>query len=449
MKKTKRFLALILALILATSGILSGIPGGGIAQAEEWDIGSEIIGDGTAGDFTGEVMPWAAGEDDAPNSAIPKNELEEDISETPTNTSFGNYSPVSVAEQNFDTENSDEDSFVKEEYDGEYSSRRGIASLDDEVNMEIIEEEAEETTPELTAGDTHTYIYFKKAKNMSNDPNDGGWAQTPNYYINAWGGDNGEEVFTQLLYQDAESQANSYYIYKADIRSCKKFQITTSSTAGGMSGANFSNTVPDSGPTFSNNGVYRLDGYPTYIDGHIKIWYDGIHSWVPTPPPVPAAVSVTKIETPGTTVIYYDASLSAISENKSTYTIPLMTYSKDNETNLVSETPGDVYLVIDNKYYLGEPVDQTTLQTLRGAKASTSQGSYLYKFLVDTSKISDISRGDKKDTFYFAAGKTEGGVNKAYQGPSRTDDIKLADLNPATTSASTAYGGSQWPLLRP
>ena len=162
-KITKRILSIILVLVLAVSGVLSGIPGGGVVRGEEWDIEMEITGEETVG------------------SAFVEEESEENEEEKLTNASLKDTTKDNISSVSADNDKDNETSVLgsnKEEIFNPSASANSIfvsgesefKDIDDETYSE--DAELEEST--RLAGDGEpNYIYYTNWN--ANGAWTGGW----------------------------------------------------------------------------------------------------------------------------------------------------------------------------------------------------------------------------------------------------------------------------------
>ena len=261
MKTTKRFLALILALILAASGILSGIPGGGVVRAEEstgkkktaslsqdmsWDVGTEIVGDVTVDDLAGE--PWA---EDSSSSAVVEEEGEaenpsiviEEEAEEGVNESLTNETPeencnqddltgLCESEWNEPTENNDnvvmEDENINSTNNTEFNDSDWLSTI---VPVSLYEEEAEESQETVVAGaGLGGNIYFTTDGINSNQYN---WSMDmTTIYVYRWGG-SGTPGWTQINNPANDVEKTGAKIFTIDMTDYAYVVIASRANGGG------------------------------------------------------------------------------------------------------------------------------------------------------------------------------------------------------------------------
>ena len=474
MKKTKRFLALILALILATSGILSGIPGGGVARAEEssggeiaplgqvmagWDVGTEIVGEETVADTAGE--PWA---EDPSSSAVMEEKAEDSSTiideesedrekETLTDTVFGEYDPASAAETGFDE---DANNYQTDGLVGvEETNGKSVAYAEEE---ESGEEEFRGLKSERLAGDTTYHIYFtyKSIKDKTMYSNTG-WDKDGNvmYYNTDNNGDQSHWGNTDppiaMQYEGQITDGDKTYSYFSAT-------ITTSDTYICFSGNKSRHN--DDNETITNYDSKRVgarevtswielqDGYTYFLNSYFEgdnHNYHQVGKNTETPaPPTPPAPELTLTPAPSITeasenalVLYYDASLSIIvrdsQENRWKMTLPYR--SLPNSGGAVAHT-SPVYLVVGEEYYVQTtPLTNAELKAAPVSRdyyqkdyAANTVGGYLYKFVVDRTKF-----GAGETPFYFTT-DTHSSSNVGNNNTADPDSIATDDTSPNRTA---------------
>ena len=288
-EKMKKIIALVLSLALLTSGIVSGIPGGGVARAEEaetenisaplgqemaeWDIGAEIVGEDLAGE------PWAEdssssavveeeGEDDDSSAVdeeeaedgeteksldtIEEEEAEDGEEETLTNTVFGEYDPASAAESGFDkplecvndevaqdgeiiepkafqndsVSDKGSDEFIKSE-DLTVEKKNEWQEEEEDLSDEFRSDANSLSKAERLAGAEHKWIYFNKNNTSSSSHDNGYWKSTSTYYIYMWNSETDHSTWSNDNILKVLPNTNNKIFYY-DIQGYNNFMIATS-----------------------------------------------------------------------------------------------------------------------------------------------------------------------------------------------------------------------------